>query len=245
MRRNGPLALIFHTIFVIVMVAPILVVCLVAFTPEGSPCRCRPTGFRCAGSGRSPSDREIHPRLLGQSWPRRAVFFCGAAVRSACGVGDRALSLPRSRRARSIVPVATDDPTRRARHRLPALLYLGRHGRQFRGADHRACHHRVSVRTTADACGGDQHGFVGRDGRGLARCRRLDAVPPRDAAADFTGRHQRLGARLHPVLRRSHHDRLSRRTWHRDIAGAHVPLHPGQHRSAGDVGLGLRDRKLP
>ena len=35
MRRNGPLALLFHTIFVIVMVAPILVVCLVAFTPEG------------------------------------------------------------------------------------------------------------------------------------------------------------------------------------------------------------------
>jgi len=35
MRRNGPLALIFHTIFVVVMVAPILVVCLVAFTPEG------------------------------------------------------------------------------------------------------------------------------------------------------------------------------------------------------------------
>ena len=35
MRRNGPLALIFHTVFVIVMVAPILVVCLVAFTPEG------------------------------------------------------------------------------------------------------------------------------------------------------------------------------------------------------------------
>lgn len=35
MRRNGTLALIFHTVFVIVMVAPILVVCLVAFTPEG------------------------------------------------------------------------------------------------------------------------------------------------------------------------------------------------------------------
>jgi len=35
MRQNGPLALIFHAIFVIVMVAPILVVCLVAFTPEG------------------------------------------------------------------------------------------------------------------------------------------------------------------------------------------------------------------
>ncbi|MFK4510203.1 ABC transporter permease [Bradyrhizobium daqingense] len=35
MRRNGPLALIFHAVFVVVMVAPILVVCLVAFTPEG------------------------------------------------------------------------------------------------------------------------------------------------------------------------------------------------------------------
>ena len=35
MRRNGPLALIFHTIFVVIMLAPIGVVCLVAFTPEG------------------------------------------------------------------------------------------------------------------------------------------------------------------------------------------------------------------
>jgi len=35
MRTNGPLALIFHTIFVVVMLAPIVVVCLVAFTPEG------------------------------------------------------------------------------------------------------------------------------------------------------------------------------------------------------------------
>ena len=35
MSRNGPVALIFHTLFVIFMVAPIVVVCLVAFTPEG------------------------------------------------------------------------------------------------------------------------------------------------------------------------------------------------------------------
>lgn len=34
MRRNGPLALIFHTLFVIFSLAPILVVCAVAFTPE-------------------------------------------------------------------------------------------------------------------------------------------------------------------------------------------------------------------
>lgn len=35
MSRNGPISLIFHTIFVIFMLAPIVVVCLVAFTPEG------------------------------------------------------------------------------------------------------------------------------------------------------------------------------------------------------------------
>ncbi|MGA0614271.1 ABC transporter permease [Paracoccus sp. KR1-242] len=35
MSRNGPIALIFHTLFVIFMIAPIVVVCLVAFTPEG------------------------------------------------------------------------------------------------------------------------------------------------------------------------------------------------------------------
>ncbi len=34
MRRNGPLALAFHTAFMIFTLAPILVVCFVAFTPE-------------------------------------------------------------------------------------------------------------------------------------------------------------------------------------------------------------------
>ena len=35
MSRNGAVALAFHTAFVIFMLAPIVVVCLVAFTPEG------------------------------------------------------------------------------------------------------------------------------------------------------------------------------------------------------------------
>jgi putative spermidine/putrescine transport system permease protein len=35
MSRNGPLALVFHALFVVFMTAPIIVVCLVAFTPEG------------------------------------------------------------------------------------------------------------------------------------------------------------------------------------------------------------------
>lgn len=35
MRRNGPLALCYHALFVIFTLAPIVVVCWVAFTPEG------------------------------------------------------------------------------------------------------------------------------------------------------------------------------------------------------------------
>jgi putative spermidine/putrescine transport system permease protein len=35
LSRNGPLALVFHALFVLFMIAPIAVVCLVAFTPEG------------------------------------------------------------------------------------------------------------------------------------------------------------------------------------------------------------------
>lgn len=35
MNRNGPLALAFHTLFVVFMLAPIAIVCWVAFTPTG------------------------------------------------------------------------------------------------------------------------------------------------------------------------------------------------------------------
>ena len=35
MSRNGPLALAFHTLFVVFMLAPIAIVCWVAFTPTG------------------------------------------------------------------------------------------------------------------------------------------------------------------------------------------------------------------
>jgi len=35
MRRNGPVALLFHALFVVFLLAPIVIVCVVAFTPEG------------------------------------------------------------------------------------------------------------------------------------------------------------------------------------------------------------------
>jgi putative spermidine/putrescine transport system permease protein len=35
MNRNGPLTLVFHALFVVFMLAPLLIVCVVAFTPEG------------------------------------------------------------------------------------------------------------------------------------------------------------------------------------------------------------------
>ncbi|WP_247879186.1 hypothetical protein [Azospirillum brasilense] len=35
MNRNGPVALVFHTLFLAFLLAPILVVCVVAFTSQG------------------------------------------------------------------------------------------------------------------------------------------------------------------------------------------------------------------
>ena len=35
MNRNGPVALLFHALFIVFMLAPIVIVCVVAFTPEG------------------------------------------------------------------------------------------------------------------------------------------------------------------------------------------------------------------
>ena len=35
MSRNGPIALVFHALFMAFILAPILIVCIVAFTPEG------------------------------------------------------------------------------------------------------------------------------------------------------------------------------------------------------------------
>jgi len=35
MSRNGPLAILFHALFIVFMLAPLAIVCLVAFTPEG------------------------------------------------------------------------------------------------------------------------------------------------------------------------------------------------------------------
>ena len=36
MRRTGPIALVFHTLVTIFMLAPLAIVCLVAFTPENT-----------------------------------------------------------------------------------------------------------------------------------------------------------------------------------------------------------------
>ena len=35
MSRNGPVALVFHALFIAFILAPIVIVCAVAFTPEG------------------------------------------------------------------------------------------------------------------------------------------------------------------------------------------------------------------
>ena len=128
MRTNGPLALIFHAIFVVVHAGA---------DRGGVPRRFHARGLSVAADHRLlvalvQGDRElsrVRPCLLGQSLAGRAVLVGGAAV---CGAGSachRPLSFPRPRRARGVVPVAVDDPARGAGYRLPALLHRDRHGR--------------------------------------------------------------------------------------------------------------------
>ena len=61
MIRNGPLALAFHALFIGFIFAPLLIVCVVAFTPLGYISL--PTdGSRCAGSPPSSTIRASSAR---------------------------------------------------------------------------------------------------------------------------------------------------------------------------------------
>ena len=92
MSRNGPLALIFHTLFVVFMLAPIVVVCLVAFTPEGY--LSLPTNGFSLRWFRAIAD---YPEFVHAFWVSLvagcAVLAGSAAVRGAGGACHRAPSV--------------------------------------------------------------------------------------------------------------------------------------------------------
>jgi hypothetical protein len=79
--KNGPLAMGFNLIFLVFILAPLVVVCLVAFTDKGSrlptraTCPCRGTDSRCAGLSRYSTTRNSSmlsgTAFTWQSAPRR------------------------------------------------------------------------------------------------------------------------------------------------------------------------------
>ena len=169
------------------MLAPIVVVCLVAFTPEGflsfPTDRWSLRWFRAIAR---------YPEFVSAFWRSLWLGALSSAIArrrlGAGGARHRALSLPRPRGADGAVHVAADDPARRARHRLPALLHPDRAGRHLRRPGARAHRDRVAVRAAPDARLGDRHGPRHRACRGLARRLGLDGVQARDPAADPAGR---------------------------------------------------------
>ena len=199
MSRNGPLALAFHALFIGFMLAPIVIVCLVAFTPEGY--LSLPTNGFSLRWFRAIAD---YPEFVRAFW---VSLWLGAlsssiALRSRCRrrLPSRAIASPAATRWRRF-PVAADDPACRAGHRVPALLHLDR-ASAARFAGLMLAHVIVVLPfalrlVLAAATGMDravEHAAVSL-GAG-----RLHAVPPRDPAADPARRRQRLGARLHPVF---------------------------------------------
>ena len=123
MSRNGPLALVFHTLFVIFMLAPIVVVCVGRLHARGlSVVPDRPLVAALVLRHRAAIRSSSRPSGAACGWARCRSAIA-VAVLGAGGARHRALSLPRPRGDDGALHVAADDPARRARHRLPALLH--------------------------------------------------------------------------------------------------------------------------
>ena len=242
MSKNGPIALVYHTLFVTFMLAPILVVCFVAFTPEGylsfPTDRWSLRWFYAIGR---------YPEFISAFWRSLWLGALSSAIAVAFSV-PAALAIGRHRfRGRDAMTALFMSPLM-IPHVVLGIAFLRFFtelglGGTFAGL---VLAHIVIVlpfalrltlasarrpRPFDRAC---RH-LARRVGRHGAAAHHLAAGPARPD--------QRLGARLHQLVRRSDHDGVHRRARHRDAAGAHVPLHPGQYRSAGHLGVGLRHRR--
>jgi len=91
MSRNGPLALAFHTVFIAFIVAPLAVVCAVAFTPEGY--LSLPTGGLSLRWFRAILD---NPQFLDAAWTSLWLGVVSASVACAVAV-PAALAIARHR----------------------------------------------------------------------------------------------------------------------------------------------------
>ena len=195
MSRNGPSRSLFHTLFV-------------DLHPGADPDRLRRRVHAARAISRCPTNglslrwfraiaalSRVHhapsgPALAGRRCPRRS--------RSALAV-PAALAIARYRfpgreALDGALHVAADDPARRARHRLPALLHADRARRHVPRPGARAHHRRAAVRAAPGAGLGRSGMDRAHRARGdLARRVRLDRVPPRDAAADPAGRRRAAG----------------------------------------------------
>ena len=122
-EQNGPLALVLSTrCSSIFMLAPIAGRLLGRLHARGLPVvPDRPLVAALVHGDRALS--RVRLGLLAQPLAGRAVLGVAVAVLGAGGARHRALSLPRPRGDDGAVPVAADDPARRAGHRLPALLH--------------------------------------------------------------------------------------------------------------------------
>ncbi|MGK9169037.1 ABC transporter permease [Inquilinus limosus] len=81
MSRNGPLALVFHTLVVAFMLAPLVIVCLVAFTPENT------LGLPTAGASLRWFEAVFHhPDFLQSFWNSLALATLSATLSTAIAV---------------------------------------------------------------------------------------------------------------------------------------------------------------
>ena len=138
-------------------------------------CRCRPTASRCAGSGRSPNYPEFVHAFWVSLWLGALSSFVALLFAVPAALAHRALSLPRAAtRSRRFFLSPLMIP-----HVVLGIAFLRFFtaigiGGSFAGADASRMSSSCAVCAAAGAGRGDRHGPRDRDGRGLARRRRLD-----------------------------------------------------------------------
>ena len=239
MSRNGPLALVFHTLFVIFTLAPLVVVCVVAFTPEAY--LSFPTNGLSLRWFRAIAD---YPEFIRAFWQSVWLGALSSAIAVAFAV-PAALAIARYEfRGRDAMMALFLSPLM-IPHVVLGIAFLrffteiGLSG-TFVGLvlSHIVIVFPFALRLTlASATGMD---------------RAIEQAAVSLGASDWTVLRRITLPLVMPGLASgwalafiNSFDEVTMTVFiaapgNGDAARAHVPLHPGQHRSAGHVGLGLR-----
>ena len=199
MKRNGPLAIIFHTLFVVFILAPLVMVVVISFTPEAY--LSFPTnGLSLRWFWAIADNREFVSAFWASLW----IGFAAAVLALALSV-PAAIAVHRFRFFGRDAMIALFLSPLIIPHVVLGVAFLRFFVtigilRNVRRADRRACRRHHAVRHQAGARIAGQHRSGGGAGGGLAGCDAPARVQACDPSAHHSGHRRRMVDLLHPEL---------------------------------------------